>query len=294
MHPDLEVVQIRRGESFKAWAHGYPFHTVRWHFHPEYELHHVVATTGHYFVGDFIGEFEPGNLVLTGPNLPHNWISDVLPGTSVPLRGRIVQFSEELIAQATGAFPELAACAEVLEVSRRGALFSRATAELVGPMLSELVDAHGVRRIALFVSILGALSRATRVRPLASAGYLPDPSGFMSAGINQALKYIDGHLTEPFSEGDLAAIAGRSPSAFSRSFRRHTGMALVQYVNRLRINLACQLLMSEPELPITEICYAAGYNNVSNFNRQFLTQKGMPPSRFRALMAENQRAAEAA
>ncbi len=46
MEPDLEVVQIRRGESFKAWSHGYPFHTVRWHFHPEYELHHVVATRG--------------------------------------------------------------------------------------------------------------------------------------------------------------------------------------------------------------------------------------------------------
>ena len=294
MQPDLEIVQIRRGESFKAWAHGYPFHTVRWHFHPEYELHHVVATNGHYFVGDFIGEFEPGNLVLTGPNLPHNWISDVPAGTRVPLRGRIVQFSEELVAQATSAFPELAACAEVLEISRRGALFSRATAELVGPMLSELVDAQGVRRIALFIGILSTLSRASDVRSLTSAGYLPDPSGFMSAGINKALAYIDSHLTEPFSEGDLAAIAQRSPSAFSRSFRRHTGMALVQYVNRLRINLACQLLMSEGELPITDICYAAGYNNISNFNRQFLAQKGMPPSRFRALMAENQRAAEAA
>ena len=80
MHPDLEVVQIRSGESFKAWSHGYPFHTVRWHFHPEYEIHQVVATSGRYFVGDFIGEFEPGNLVLTGPNLPHNWVSDVPQG----------------------------------------------------------------------------------------------------------------------------------------------------------------------------------------------------------------------
>ena len=132
------------------------------------------------------------------------------------------------------------------------------------------------------------------MRPLTSASYLPDPSGFMSAGINKALAYIDSHLTEPFSEGDLAAIANRSASAFSRSFRRHTGMALVQYVNRLRINLACQLLMSEAALPITEICFAAGYNNISNFNRQFLAQKGMPPSRFRALMEENLRAAEAA
>ena len=129
MNPDLEVVQIRRGESFKAWAHGYPFHTVRWHFHPEYEIHHVVATSGHYFVGDFIGEFEPGNLVLTGPNLPHNWVSDVPPGTSVPLRGRVVQFSQEFIADATTALPELAGCENILELSRRGALFSSATCD---------------------------------------------------------------------------------------------------------------------------------------------------------------------
>ena len=87
MEPDLEVVQIRPGESFAAWSHGYPYRTVRWHFHPEYELHQVVATKGRYFVGDFIGEFEPGNLVLTGPNLPHNWVSDVPEGhdRSTPL-----------------------------------------------------------------------------------------------------------------------------------------------------------------------------------------------------------------
>ena len=161
-------------------------------------------------------------------------------------------------------------------------------------MLAELVDAQGARRIELFIGILAVLGRDGDVSPLASASYLPDPSGFMSAGINEALAYINSHLTEPFSESDLAAIAKRSPSAFSRSFRRHTGMALVQYVNRLRINLACQLLMSASEMPITEICYAAGYNNLSNFNRQFLMQKSMPPSRFRALMAENKRVIAAA
>ena len=60
MKPDLEVVQIGQAESFKAWEHGYPFRTVRWHFHPEYELHHVVSTSGRYFVGDFIGVVRAG------------------------------------------------------------------------------------------------------------------------------------------------------------------------------------------------------------------------------------------
>jgi len=294
MEPDLEVVQIRRGESFKAWAHGYPYRTVRWHFHPEYELHHVVATRGRFFVGDFIGDFEPGNLVLTGPNLPHNWVSELAEGVEVPLRCRIVQFSEDFIGNAMKVLPELGAFDRVLEQSRHGALFSPATAADIAPSLEELIEAQGVRRIELFIHIMGSLCRACDVRTLASSSYLPDPSGYMSIGINKVLAYIGGHLTEPFNEGDLAGIAGQSPSAFSRSFRKHTGMALVQYVNRLRINLACQLLMSDDAMPITEICYSVGFNNLSNFNRQFLTQKGMSPSRFRTLLVENTRAVEAA
>ena len=79
MQPDLELVHIRKGESFAAWKHGYPFRTVRWHFHPEYEIHLVVATTGKFYIGDHVGEFGPGQLIMTGPNLPQNWISDIPP-----------------------------------------------------------------------------------------------------------------------------------------------------------------------------------------------------------------------
>jgi AraC-like DNA-binding protein len=286
MKPDLEVVQIGRAESFKAWEHGYPFHTVRWHFHPEYELHLVSHTTGHYFVGDFIGRFAPGNLVLTGPNLPHNWVSDIPPGTEIPLRGRVLQFSEPFIGNAMALLPELQAFRAVLETSRRGALFTADTAAQVEPLLADLVGATDVRRIERFVAIVGILSRARGTRPLTSAAYHPDPSGFMAAGINEAIAYIGNHLTESFSERDLAAISRLSPSGFSRSFRRHTGMTLGQYVNRLRINLASQLLMSEAGMPMTEVCFASGFTNVSNFNRQFLRQKGMPPSRVRALLAQ--------
>ena len=163
MEPDLEVVQIRPGESFAAWSHGYPYRTVRWHFHPEYELHLVVSTSGRYFVGDFIGEFEPGNLVLTGPNLPHNWVSDIPEGASVPLRCRIIQFGEDFISGAMGVLPELSVLTPLLESSRRGLLFSAETGRLVAPHMDEIMSAQGVRRIELFMLIAGLLSRARRL-----------------------------------------------------------------------------------------------------------------------------------
>lgn len=294
MKPDLEVVQIRRGELFKAWSHGYPFHTVRWHFHPEYEIHQVVATSGRYFVGDFIGQFEPGNLVLTGPNLPHNWVSDLPVDVAIPLRGRIIQFSEEFIGDTMKLMPELSGLGALLESSRRGVLFSGNTSKELAPLMEEIVAATGVRRIELFMMILGTLCRARGALPLSSPNYLPDPSGYMSAGMNKALAFIRENLTQPFGEADLATIAGQSQSAFSRSFRRHTGMSLVQYVKRLRINLACQILMSDEHASITDICFQVGFNNLSNFNRQFLAEKGMPPSRFRRLLADNINAARAA
>ena len=64
----------------RCLEHGFPNPLVRWHYHEEYELHLIVQTRGKVFVGDYIGHFEPGHLVLTGPRLPHNWISsDVGP-----------------------------------------------------------------------------------------------------------------------------------------------------------------------------------------------------------------------
>ena len=63
-------------------------------------------------------------------------------------------------------------------------------------------------------------------------------------------------------------------------------MSFAQYVSSLRIKTACDLLMAG-DRQITEICYMTGFNNVSNFNRQFLARKGMPPSEYRRRHAEN-------
>src|ERR1700753_4104883 len=97
--PDLELVAVPRDESFKVWSHGYPYRTVRWHFHPEYEIHLITATTGKFFVGDHIGNFAPGNLAMVGSNLPHNWVSNVPGGQPVNERCFVLQFDAGFIAR---------------------------------------------------------------------------------------------------------------------------------------------------------------------------------------------------
>ncbi len=282
MKPDLELVQVRDDQSFKIWSHGYPYRTVRWHFHPEYELHLVTATQGDRYVGDHIGPFETSDLVLVGPNLPHNWISDVPASETVEERCIVLQFTEAFIATCMATFPELRFIQPLLRAAFRGVHFETAVAERVGPLMRNLLGATDGRRLALFMEVIDIIGHAEARTPLASVGFRPNLSAYLSTAMNPVLQHIERNFTCDLSEAELAKISQQSVSSFSRSFRKHTGMAFVQYVNALRIELACQHL-GQADLTITDICYAVGFNNVSNFNRQFLAVKGMPPSKFRNL-----------
>ncbi|CAG9244949.1 Transcriptional regulator of various polyols utilization, AraC family [Paraburkholderia unamae] len=284
--PDLELVAVPRDESFKVWSHGYPYRTVRWHFHPEYEIHLITSTTGKYFVGDFIGGFAPGNLVMIGPNLPHNWVSSVPHDEQVDERCLVLQFDAEFIARAMEAFPEFRRVEPLLDASRWGLLFTPETGAAAEPILREMLGAQGMRRVTLFFSLLDLLVQSAGPAPLASETYRADPARYAGTRINHVLAFIGKNLSQELRETELAELAGQSVSAFSRYFRRHTGVSFVRYVNQLRINLACQLLMSG-ELSITDICYQVGFNNLSNFNRQFLLLKDMSPSRWRAYQQLN-------
>src|SRR5260221_12809468 len=78
--PDFESIATDPSHSFKWHVHDYPCNIARWNYHPEYEIHLITKSHGRQFVGDYIGEFAPGNFVVTGSNLPHNWVSDLVPG----------------------------------------------------------------------------------------------------------------------------------------------------------------------------------------------------------------------
>jgi AraC-like DNA-binding protein/mannose-6-phosphate isomerase-like protein (cupin superfamily) len=286
MQPDLELVHVRKGESFSAWMHGYPFRTVRWHYHPEFEIHLIAATSGKFYMGDFIGRFEPGQLVMIGPNLPHNWISEVEEGEAVPVRSLVIQFPESFINGACAKIAEMEAVQPLLDRCHRGLIFDAVTSAKVRPLFERLIGARGLIRVALFWEILDLL-QAGEHEVLASLSYQLDLKSINDSGINRAIAHLKDNLTEQLDEGDLASMVGQSQSAFSRAFKKHTGKTLVRYRNQLRVDLACQLLLLDPTATVAEICYEVGFSNLSNFNRHFQNFKGMPPSKFKATFAAN-------
>ena len=185
------------------------------------------------------------------------------------------------------AMAEMEAIRPLLDRSHRGLLFDEATAARIKPLMVDLIEATGLRRLSLFWQVLDILARAPEPEVLASLSYELDLAELNESGVNRAIAYLRENLTENIDERDLAALVNQSQSAFSRAFKRHTGSTLVRYKNQLRVDLACQMLLTRPEAKVAEICYDVGFSNLSNFNRHFLKLKGMSPSQFRTTFAAN-------
>jgi AraC-like DNA-binding protein len=263
----------------RCLSHGFPTPLARWHFHDEYELHLIVATSGKAFVGDWIGPFQPGHLVLTGPRLPHNWISMDLPEAGVAERDLVIQFAHEPIERAAEQIPELAEVLPMLERAKHGIEFF-GLSQRAHEHWQRVKAARGIQRFGAFCEYLADLARCTDYRLLSAVQMQGADDDAQMDQINAIVSRITEHIAQPVSLADVAAELGMSESRFSRFFRRATGNNFTDFVNRVRINRACQLLM-ETDRYVTHICYEVGFNNVANFNRRFLEIKGMTPSEFR-------------
>ena len=263
----------------RCLAHGFPTPLARWHFHDEYELHLITSTSGKAFVGDWIGPFQPGHMVLCGPRLPHNWISYDLPEGGVTERDLVIQFAHEPIAQAAAILPELAEALPLLERARHGVEFFGMSERGREHWLS-VKHSRGLARFAAFCDFLADLTRCTDYRLLSNVQMQGKDDDAGLAQINVIVDRITGGLAEPLLASTAAAELGMSESRFSRFFRRATGNTFTDFVNQVRVNRACQLLM-ETDRQVTRICYEVGFNNVANFNRRFREIKGMTPSEFR-------------
>jgi AraC-like DNA-binding protein len=263
----------------RCLAHGFPTPLARWHCHDEYELHLITATSGKAFVGDWIGPFQPGHLVLCGPRLPHNWISMDVPEGGVAERDLVLQFAHGPLAHAAAEIPELAEVMALLDRARHGVEFF-GHGERAMQHFHAVKAARGIQRLAAFFSYVGDLARSTDFRLLSSVCMQGEDDDTETDQVNNLVNRITRDLARPWCAADLAAEMAMTESRFSRFFKRATGNTFTDFVNHVRVNRACQLLMETDRL-VTPICYEVGFNNVANFNRRFLEIKGVTPTEFR-------------
>ena len=279
MHPQFEVVD-RSNRSIRYLEHGWPTDLCRWHAHEEYELHLIVETRGKAFVGNFIGNFEPGSLFLTGPNLPHNWVTDSVSTEKIEIRDMLVQFSQKSFEKLAEGFPEFGGIRKMLDLAASGILFKGFNPTFARGHMEAIRDNTGPERILAFIRFLVRLNEHAEKVTLSETKLVNADGNSKYARIGNIIDHILENFDVDLNAVDAAEMAGMSLTTFGRNFSSVTGHSFVEFVNRVRIGQACGMLYASDD-QVTSICFDVGFKNIANFNRHFLKIKGMTPSVYR-------------
>lgn len=258
-----------------AYPMSLPYLEFYWHHHPEYELTFKINVSGKRIVGDSYEEFEPGDLVLIGPDLPHTWVSDKkVKDKSCDFV--VIQFSGSLFNSFTG-LPEFENIKRLLQSCRHGLHFKNS--KPFKDLILSLPGKSGVEKITGLIDLLNQLSQQ-KGRKLASAEYDISQAKNSEPRINKVCTYVEQNFAKPISINDAASIINISPSAFCKFFKRATGKTFSDYVNDLRVGYACYQLI-ETDKQISSIARSAGFESLTYFNRVFARKKHSTPREFR-------------
>ncbi len=98
--------------------------------------------------------------------------------------------------------------------------------------------------------------------------------------IDKVIRYMKANYAEDLKLEDLASMAFLSPSYFCTLFKNCVGMTVLEYIQKLRIDQACNLLR-ETEMKVSDIAGHVGYSDIKFFNQIFKRITGMTPSQYR-------------
>ncbi|MCH2083108.1 MAG: AraC family transcriptional regulator [Saprospiraceae bacterium] len=248
------------------------------HYHPEYQITAIQQGKGILYAGNGMVHFQEGDIFMIGANVPHLLKNAPVyfSETSPEVYAISLFFDEYSFGQGFFEIHELQKIKQLLADSKRVIKVTHAT---ILDNLLQIQKRVAEAIIIQFLQILSDLSETSK-KFINSDYYQLSIHESVGQRLNDIIRYSFEHLQETIRIEEVAEVAHLSRSQFSRYFKLHTGKTFIQFLNELRVESACNLLLHE-HYTIEQICYEVGFQNLSNFNRQFRKSKGLTPSAYR-------------
>ena len=279
MQPVFQKIEANINQSYYVEHEKFKYFPNPLQFHPEIEIMYIVHGSGTRFVGDSIGRFGPGELVLIGQNVPHLWYSDEKyrqESSNIFTEVIYILFKTEIFGEQFWNLSESKSILKLIQLSQRGIKLTGKTRIEVSSFMRAISSSVGFNRITLLLSILEIIASQKDYQVLASPIVQNTINESDSERLNKVYKYVINNFQQQITLEKVASIASLSTSSFCRYFKRRTNKTFIQLLNEIRISHACRLL-AEEDFPVAKICFICGYDNVSYFIRQFRGIIGLTP-----------------
>lgn len=247
------------------------------HQHEEIQLSFIEEGEGTLIVGDTVNYYKPNDILVIGSNIPHVFKSDTKSNSKSHML--TLFFTELAFGESFFKLEELKALRPFFKRSRQGFKVLSHKKKLQA-LFFELKTASKLKRFIILLELLQITSKAN-YKSLSSFIYDKAYTNIEGNRMRNVFEFTMEHYNSTISLTRIAEVANMTKNAFCKYFKKRTNKTYIQFLNELRVEHACRLLISQKDLSVIEIAELTGFNNVSNFNRQFKIIKKMSPSQFR-------------
>lgn len=264
--------------SFHVQVDEEPYFYDTLHQHPEIQLTLILESTGSLIYGDHLGAFAPGDIFIIGPSVPHVFRNDpdYYQHQGLKAKALTLFFDQQTFGKPFLDLPECVGIQNLILEAERGMKLRPETATILAPMIQELFEAKHLNRLILLLQILNQLTAPDIYAYLTNRLHTRRLNEAEGKRLNDIFRFTMQEYHRSIRLDEVAAIANMSPSAFCRYFKQHTRKTYLDFLNEYRIGQACKLLKQRDKV-IAEVCYEAGFNNLSNFNRKFKAVMNQTP-----------------
>ncbi len=287
----MKLVEIRLAQeadkSFIFYSENAPF--AKWHNHPEYELVLITKGWGRHSIGDHVDSFEPGKIALIGPYVPHEYLCDAAcfeNPDDIQSECVVLQFDHTFLGEQFFKLPENNALLKILNDAKYGLKFKKEDECKIADIMIKMKGMNDSERLYALFNIFSHFTNKLEFETLSSPQFTDAFLTVENASMNKVLKYLLQNFQNNIRVSELLSIANMSNSSFCNLFKATYRMTFKDYLLKIRIGYACRQL-KEDSTSISEIAYKSGFENLSNFNRQFKKIKKITPKEYVIRIAEN-------
>jgi AraC-like DNA-binding protein len=283
MKPALRQITATPQSSFLVRKDTGSAMVNNWHYHPEIELLFIKKSSGTWLIGDHIGHFKNGDMVLIGADLPHCFRHEngYLSRKGATAGETIcVKFVPDIFGSQFLNMPETKAIKNLLTKCSCGLQLTGKLKATLSAIIEKMQDAAPGKKLVYLLAVLEEIAESKAYIPLSSTGFMQSAADTGKDKITLIFEYTFTHYNEKITLHQVAALLNMTTPSFCRYFKNKTNKTYIRFLMEVRIGYACRLL-AEDEKNVSEVSYECGYNNMSHFNQQFKTITKKTPLEYR-------------
>ena len=252
-----------------------------YHRHDEAQITYILKGKGTIMVGNVLQSFQSGDLFVLKPNEPHIFDRDVEGEEEIGDIHAIHIFVNFERMKKLYHIPEFETVKDYLLELDSSKMLDRSISEHMIHFFTNLLVKTSMPRFTEFLSLLHMLAiHKSDVVSLYSGVRNMSYSDKDGVRISQVYKYTFDHYDEDITVDQVASLVHMTPTSFCKFFKKHTMKTYITFLNEVRIEKACQILINNKSEHIAEAAFQVGFNNIVHFNRVFKAVTQMSPRKY--------------